>query len=428
MEFVEPDDEHSFFRSPIHPDDRLWRHPSEVAANLFGPPPGSAGQEPDGSGLESDGHHESHRDRRPNRSNVWVVAVASALGASLLSTGLVLIAGALLVGDNSRTVVEREMVPRPVAAAASIHDFSGEGIIEVVGKVRPAIAQIRVGMGTDTVASAVVFRSDGHLLTSAQALGGASAIRVLLSDGREFPARLVGLDADTDTAVVKIEGGPFAVATLGSAADLRVGQPAIAFGAPVGQGRGVAVSLGVVSGLHRNVAAASGQPMLFDMVQTDAPIAAGCSGGALVDATGSVVGIAAPVGTRDGAEAGLGFATPIELAHAVAEQIIDTGAAQAVWLGLDGRDLDGSLARDMSLEGGAVVGEVAAGSPAARSGLLELDVIVAIDGVRFTTMGQMVSMLRRHRPGDAVAVEIRRAGQLRSMQVTLVARPSNHQS
>lgn len=396
VEFVEPEDESGVYRSPLHPDDRLWRHPSEMA----GPP-----------------------SRRPSRSTIWMVAAGSALGAGLLSTGLVLIIGALLLGDRPTKVIEREMVPRSVAATVSASDLSGEGVIEVARRVQPAVAQLRIGMSTDTAASAVLFRSDGHLLTSAQVVKGAPSIRIRLSDGRELPARLVGSDADTDIAVVKIEGGPFPVVTLGTAGDLRIGQATIAVGSPVGPGRGTSVSLGVVSGLHHSVRSAAGPPMLYDMVQTDASIASRCPGAALFDTDGSVVAISAAVATDEQGDAGLGFATPIELAHAVATQIIDTGAVQAVWLGVQGEDLDGSTATAMQVEGGAVVAKVTAGGPAQRAGIVDQDVIVAVNGTRVTSMGQLVAMLRRHRPGDAVTLEVVRSSEARPMSVTLAARP-----
>lgn len=351
-----------------------------------------------------------------------MVAAGSALGAGLLSTGLVLITGALLLGDRSSRVIEREMVPRPVAASAS-SDISGEGIIDVARRVQPAVAQVRIGTSGDTAASAVLFRSDGHLLTSAQVVSGAPSIRIRLSDGRELPARLVGSDTDTDTAVVKIDGGPFPVVTLGTATDLRIGQATIAVGSPLGPGRGTSVSVGVVSGLHHSVRAAAGAPMLFDMVQTDASIASRCPGAALFDTDGSVVGITTSVAPTGDSDAGLGFATPIDLAHSVATQIIDTGTVQAVWLGVQGDDLDGTAATALHIEGGALVGEVTPGGPAHRAGLAEQDVIVAVDGTRITSMGQLVSILRLHRPGDAVVLEVLRSREARPMPVTLAPRP-----
>lgn len=396
VEFVEPEGEPAAYRGPVHPDDRLWRHPSEVNST-----PGP----------------------RPARSTIWMVAAGSALSAALLSSGLVLLAGALLVNDRQSTVIEREMVSRPVAANVSSTDLAGAGIIEAARKVRPAIAQVRVGMSDDTTASAVLFRSDGHLLTSAHVVGGAPSIRVVLADGRELPARLVGSHADTDTAVLKIEGGPFPVVTRGAAASLRVGQATIAVGWPIGPARGTSVSLGAVSGLHHTVRAAAGTPMLFDMVQTDASMVSGCPGAALIDTDGSVVGMTASVATNEMTGAGLGFATPIELAYAVATQIIDTGTVQSVWLGVQGENLSSSLATDLQVEGGAMVGEVTPGGPAQRAGLRPQDVIIGVNQTRVTSMGHLVGVLRSHRPGDAVVLEIMRSSAPHSMTVTLAARP-----
>src|SRR5262245_42425728 len=129
MEFVEPDDDPNLFRGPLHPDDRLWRHPSELGRGIG---PRSEITTPAAAATES-----PERPGRSARSTVWMVATASALGASLLTSGLVVLAGALLMGDDRSGVVEREMVARPVASTTPVHGLSGDGIVEVARRVRP---------------------------------------------------------------------------------------------------------------------------------------------------------------------------------------------------------------------------------------------------------------------------------------------------
>jgi putative serine protease PepD len=199
MEFVEPDDEPQPYRVPPAPDDRLWRHPSEMAAN-----------------------------RPPGRRQLWVVGLASALAASVLSTGLAVLAGNLLdAGGEERAVDTAGLFSQPALASARAD------VVEVAERVRPAIVQLKVEKGRAGSGSGVLFRSDGHVLTNAHVVDGATSVVVVLASGREVPARVVGSDADSDTAVVKVDGGPYPVATLGSTADLKVGQEAIAIGSPV---------------------------------------------------------------------------------------------------------------------------------------------------------------------------------------------------
>ena len=392
MEFVEPDDEPQPYREPPSPDDRLWRHPSEIVVK-----------------------------RAPVRRQLWMVALASALAASVLSTGLAVVAGSLLESDDgvaSRPAVDTGgVLPGPSIAAGSKAD-----VVAIAERVRPAIVQLRVERGRSGSGSGVLFRSEGYVLTNAHVVEGASSVSVVLSNGREHPAQVVGFHSDSDTAVVKIEGGPFPVAQLGTTMDLKVGQEAIAIGSPLGLIGGPSVTVGVVSALHRTVRTRGGQP-LSDMVQTDAPIAPGSSGGALLDAGGRVIGITTAVAMTDTGAEGFGFATPIDSARSVAEQLITTGKVVTVWLGVEGGDLDGATALDLNVNGGAIVERVKADSPAERAGLAARDVIVGVDGRPVTSMGMLAGAVRAHRPGDVLMLDIVRDRQHHGMKVTVAERP-----
>jgi len=391
MEFVEPDDEPQPYREPPLPDDRLWRHPSEI-----GP-------------------------KRPSGSRqLWVVGLASALAASVLSTGLAVVAGNLLDAGNSgagRRVDYAGVVPAPPVAG------SRADVVAIADQVRPAIAQLKVERGRSGSGSAVFFRSDGHLLTNAHVVEGATSVIVVLSTGREIVARVVGTDPVSDTAVVKIEGGPFPVAELGSSADLKVGEEAIAIGSPLGLTGGPSVTVGVVSALHRTLRTRTGQS-LADMVQTDAPIAPGSSGGALVDAYGRVVGITTALAMTDTGAEGFGFATPIDAARSAADQLMAAGKVVTVWLGVEGSDLDGATAVELKVDGGALIERVKAGSPAERAGLAPRDVIVGVNGKPVTSMGMLVIAVRSHRPGEVCTLDIVRDQQHHGMKVTVVERPA----
>jgi S1-C subfamily serine protease len=163
---------------------------------------------------------------------------------------------------------------------------------------------------------------------------------------------------------------------------------------------------------------------LLDMVQTDAAISPGSSGGALVDASGAVIAIPTAIGVSDVGAEGLGFATPIDVARSVAEDIITTGRAVHVWLGVQGSDLDPRTAGDLGVDGGARVEEVVDGSPAAEAGVVPTDVIVAVEDEAVASMASLVISLREREPGDEVALDVVRAGDHHRVVVGLVERPA----
>ncbi|HEX3621394.1 MAG TPA: trypsin-like peptidase domain-containing protein [Acidimicrobiales bacterium] len=394
MEFVDPEDEPHPFRDPPLPDDRIWRHPSEMGPK-----------------------------RTPVRRQLWVVGITAAVAASLLSTGLAVVLGTVFdegstgSGGNRATLVS---LPARSTAGAN-----GD-VVQIAEHVRPAIAQLRVAGAPGTTAgsgSGVVFRSDGEVLTNAHVVDGASSVTVVLSSGRELPGQVVGSDPDSDTAVVKIDGGPFPFAELGTAADLKVGQQAIAMGSPLGLSGGPSVTVGVVSALHRSVATRNSTRVLMDMVQTDAPIAPGSSGGALVDSGGRVIGITTAVAVSDTGTDGFGFATPIDVARSSAEQLVATGRVANAWLGVEGSDLDAPSALDLSVAGGARVDRVVVDSPAEHAGVAARDVIVGVDGRAVMSVGMLVVAVRGHRPGDVVTLDVMRDHEHRAMKATVVERP-----
>jgi S1-C subfamily serine protease len=246
----------------------------------------------------------------------------------------------------------------------------------------------------------------------------------VLADGTALEAELVGADATTDVAVVKVaRAEPLPTALLGSAADLAVGQPTVAIGSPLGLLGGSSVTTGVVSALGREVASQDGPPLL-DMIQTDAAIAPGSSGGALLDMRGTVIGITTAIAVSQVGSEGLGFAVPIDLAVRVATQLIDGGRAVHVWLGIEGHDLDAADAVDAGLRGGAEVTDVVPGGPAEAGGLRAGDIIAAVGEVAVPSMSGLVVALRERAPGEVVTLRVLRDGEEREHLVTLEERRS----
>jgi serine protease Do len=389
----------------LPPDDRLWRHPSELQTN------------PLLRRVSARGLHDlEHR--------VWAMAVLAGLIGAVLATGVGVAIGRF---DSSTTVV------RPVERVVDTGGFQvtpaanpkETDVEEIAARVRPAIVELQVdGDQGKSSGSGVIFRSDGYILTNNHVVEGATSIVAILSDGHQVKARLVGADPETDVALVKLDGPGRPVATLGTASGLKVGQLAVAIGSPLGLAGGPSVTVGVVSALGREVDAGTGPPLL-DMIQTDAPIAPGSSGGALLDQRGDVIGITTAVAVNSSGPQGLGFATPIDIAHDVAEQLIGNGHVTHVWLGVEGEDLDADTANQLGVSGGAVVKKVVPGSPAANAGIAISDVITDVDGVRVTTMGALVVAMRERKPGDKVTVGFWHNGVYRSVLATLEERPAD---
>jgi putative serine protease PepD len=348
------------------------------------------------------------------------VGLISGVIGALLASGIAVVAGnARRPVPRVERVVERHAVTLPAAGHAQPGTVAG-----VAEQVRPAIVELIVDRGRSrSTGSGVIFRDDGHILTNDHVVEGAASLTVVLSDGRHREGRVVGGDPDTDIAVVKAAGGPYTPAVLGTATGLREGDGCIAIGSPLGLAGGPSVSVGVVSALGRALAVEGGR-RLYDMIQTDAAISPGSSGGALLDMQGAVIGITTAIAVTEVGAEGLGFATPIDIARSVAEELIATGRATHAWLGIEGADLDIARMRQLGLTGGAAVMRVADGSPADRAGLRAGDVIVALDGQAVANMAALVVALRRHKVGDTVSVAYVRDGARRTTLAQLRERPS----
>jgi len=392
MEFVESDDGPPFRRPPAL-DDRIWRHPSEI------------------------GVAEAHPGRLVSHRTVWVAAAVAALGASVLSAGLVIALG----GVTTREIASGQTV---TTTASSPPATVVELVVGIAERVRPSIVQIKATRtGAGVSGSGVFLRPDGHVITNYHVVDNASNLTVVLSSGREMPARLIGSDADTDTAVVKVDGGPFPAADIGTAVTLKVGQTAVAMGSPLALAGGPSVTVGVISALHRTVRTRGSTTPLHDMIQTDAPISPGSSGGALLDGQGRVIGITTAVAVSDVGPEGLGFATAIDVARSIADELIATGKATHSWMGISGRDLDGATAHDLNLDGAVRITSVVPDSPAAKGGLADNDIVMALNGKPLGSMGALVAALRQYRPGDTVTLDVMHDRERSMKTVTLVERP-----
>ncbi len=269
------------------------------------------------------------------------------------------------------------------------------------------------------IGSGVVMDREGRILTNAHTVDGAERILVGLGDGRVLGGSVLGVDEDTDIAVVKVDGDHMAPAEFGDSDKLKVGQPVLAIGNPLGLPGGPTVTSGVVSSLHRNLRLGDGGGL--PVIQTDAAVNPGNSGGPLVDLQGRVIALNAA--TIPYAE-GIGVAVPINPALDVARQIVEHGRAQRPWLGVVGYDVDRRVAHyyGLPVSQGVFLVEAPEGSPAAAAGLRVGDVLTSLDGRPLADVSDLVEALRGRRIGETVEVGFERQG-ARKLRVTLGTRP-----
>jgi serine protease Do len=271
--------------------------------------------------------------------------------------------------------------------------------------------------------SGVIISSDGYILTNNHVAGDADQINVKLADGREFKARLIGKDSETDLAVVKIDAQNLPFARLGNSDNLEQGEWVIALGSPFGLQQ--TMTAGIVSATGRDLGVQGGQ--FTNFIQTDASINPGNSGGPLVNMQGEVVGINTLIFSQTGTSAGIGFAIPSNLATKVYAQLIKSGKVTRGYLGVYLQPVSPALARTVGYNGteGAVVGDLTKDdSPAARAGLRSGDVIIAFDGKPVKSPKQLTEIVADTPVGKASEVKYVRDGRVETTTIRLGERPS----
>lgn len=306
-------------------------------------------------------------------------------------------------------------------------------ITTVVNRVQPAIVAISVEslerdfflrpVPVQGAGSGVIINSDGFIVTNNHVIQGAQAVRVILPDGREFTATLVGRDPLSDLAVLRISGSNLPSVPLSATADPRVGDWVIAIGNALDLEGGPTVTVGVVSAKNRSILSGSGVT-LFNMLQTDAAINPGNSGGPLVDLDGNIVGINTSIIST---AQGIGFSIAAPTAKPIVDELIKSGRIVRPQLGVTTQTVDANVIQQLKLpEGtrGAIVASVQNGSPAARAGIQQGDVITKIDNVDIASSPSLQFQIWRHRVGDSISVSVLRSGQTLSMQVQLGERPA----
>jgi len=368
-----------------------------------------------------------------NRSNLVRSASASGGEPRQVPEGKVSVSGPLLsyadVVDRVAPAVVTIRSSKRVRAPQQFPFFDDPFFRELFGGGVPR----RGGGGATQVehalGSGVVVRADGHIITNHHVIDGAEDIRVDLVDGRTYSAKLIGSDAASDLAVLKIGAGGLAVLQLGDSDKVRVGDVCLAVGNPLAVGE--TVTEGIISAKGRSTETGDGS--FQDFLQTDAPINQGNSGGALVNTRGELIGINSQILSTNGGNIGIGFAIPSNMAKNVMNQLISHGAVQRGMLGVGIQQLTPDLARSFGLDQnikGVLVSSVTPGGPADKAGLKPGDVVVKMNGAELKDSNDFRNRIAADPPGTDVTLTIARNGGQQDVHVhlgALTAQSSNAQ-
>ena len=280
---------------------------------------------------------------------------------------------------------------------------------------RQSGAEPQIGLG-----SGVIVSGDGYLLTNNHVIEGADDIEVMLTDGRQARAKLIGTDPETDVAVLKIALDHLPTISFGDADKLQVGDVVLAIGNPFDVGQ--TVTSGIVSALGRNKL---GINTFENFIQTDAAINPGNSGGALVDAAGNLLGINTAIYSRTGGSLGIGFAIPVSTARQVMEALIKDGQVTRGFIGIEQRDLTPDIAQTLNLpvKQGVLITGVLQSGPASAGGLRPGDVVVSVGGTPVTNTYQLLNAVASLKPKAVAAIGVQRGATALNVDVTVGQRP-----
>jgi putative serine protease PepD len=395
----------------------------------YGDEPGSRGREP----------------RRPGWIGVGAVGVGAAVLSSLLTAGLV--SHQNNQADASSLTSSTGSSQGPLVSGSSVSpDWTA-----VAAAVEPSVVSVQIRAGNQAgEGSGVILDAQGRVLTNnhvvAEAAQGGN-ITIVLADGRGYPAKIVGTDPQSDLAVIQMENAPSGLnpATLGNSEAVKVGDPVMAVGNPLGLSD--TATTGIVSALNRPVTTSqagsdnndnanpfgqpqqsASEPVVTNAIQTDAAINPGNSGGALVDAHGRVIGINSSIASlqsSDGGQAGnigLGFAIPINEAKDVARQLIANGTVSHSWLGV--QLSEDTVTMSGAQRDAAIIAQITSGAPAAKAGLQQGDAVIAVDGEPVNGADSLVAQIRERAPDTTVKLTVVRDGQQKVISVVLGTRPS----
>ena len=366
---------------------------------------------------------EQHVNRQRTLRRAAPIAAALALGAG---AGAGIYAGLDGGGHQAATTVVASVPAQPAATTTAatplttIYKNSAPGVVDITVTSTTQSDNNFFGGPSDQQSQAegsgFVYDTSGNIVTNAHVVDGATSIKVRFQDGKVYKATLVGKDASTDIAVIRVTGadGELHPLPLGTSSTVVPGQTVVAIGSPFGLAE--TMTAGIVSAVNRTITAPNNYS-ISGSIQTDAAINHGNSGGPLLDSSGKVIGVNAQIESNSNDNAGVGFAIPIDAVKSVADTVISGGTVQHAYLGVS----IGDTADDT----GAQVSRVVSGSPADKAGLQAGDVITAIDGKSISTADDLTALVNTYRPNDSAKLTVERGGATKTLTITFGQRPNS---
>ncbi len=316
-----------------------------------------------------------------------------------------------------------EDLPEGALSTAQIAEKVSPSVVGIVSKVKGFAFFYNQETVSENTGSGIIISSDGYIMTNNHVISSASSVQVKLNSGETYDATLVGTDSDTDLAVIKIDATGLTPAVLGDSDSLMVGEKAIAIGNPLSPDLAGTVTEGIVSALNRSITV---DGVTYNLLQTDAAINSGNSGGALVNQFGQVIGINSVKISSAGVE-GLGFAIPINDAKPIINDLMSFGYVKGrPFIGVSLKELTRELAyyNNLPVSEGLYVMEVTEGAAADLAGILRGDIITACEGEKVTTVTELNNIRDQHKAGDTITLSLNRDGKDMEISLTLSEKKS----
>jgi serine protease Do len=335
--------------------------------------------------------------------------------------------------ESRHQQIEDVILSRKNAITAAVEKI--EPAVVSVNVIKTKIVRRRMGFffgfyddvpyNIKSMGSGVLFTEDGYILTNAHVVEGATEIKVILTDDRQFDAQLIGVDSVHDVAVIKVEGKKLPFARLGTSSDLIIGEWAIAVGNPYGfviKDSKPSVSVGVISAVNRDFAENKEGKVYRRMIQTDTAINQGNSGGPLVNIFGEVIGLNTFILSESGGSIGIGFSIPIDRVKKIATELIKHGRMRDIWFGFKVQDINPMLAQHFKLDSmdGVLVNFVNENAPAYKAGLRKGDIIIEINGQKISNTEDAELSVTDIAVGDRISIVVLRDNKKRTIQLDAV--------
>lgn len=402
---------------------------------------------------EPTSHKPMKKKEKQTKSSGFKKFVATVLVSAIVGAGAG-VGGAELVlrqqgGTMGTSILTKEVSTTPTNLSVSKTPESGN-VVEVAQAVMPAVVGVNTYASASDIfrqegsrlpsymmpyfnqksdeytqvsyGSGVIISEDGLIITNNHVISSGSKVSVTLSDGTQYEAKILGQDETSDLAVLKIEAKNLKAVSIGSSKDLQVGQSVVAIGNPLSEEFSQTVTNGIISGVNRKLKADN---QSFSLIQTNAAINSGNSGGALVDSNGKLIGINTAKISAEGVE-GIGFAIPIDEAITIVKELVEKGSIEHAYIGFSGYLLTEELAKQAGVDykGGVIVASVVNNGPADKAGIQPYDIIIKVDDVDVTSFEDITSLLAKKKPREKITLTVIRDNKTVELDVTLGVKPT----